>query len=36
MPADYDSLENMIKMADDALYSAKERGRGTFLVAEPM
>ena len=34
MPADYDSLENMIKTADGALYSAKERGRGTFLVAE--
>ncbi len=35
MPADYDSLEDMIKLADEALYSAKERGRGTFVVNCP-
>ncbi|SHK29540.1 diguanylate cyclase (GGDEF) domain-containing protein [Marinobacter antarcticus] len=32
MPADYDSLENMIKTADEALYSVKERGRGRSIV----
>lgn len=35
MPAAYDSLENMIKTADEALYSAKERGRGMFVVNCP-
>ncbi|SOB78181.1 diguanylate cyclase (GGDEF) domain-containing protein [Marinobacter sp. LV10R510-11A] len=35
LPTDYGSLENMIKAADEALYSAKEKGRGTFVVAEP-
>lgn len=33
--ADFDSLEEMIKAADDALFCAKNRGRGTFVVAEP-
>lgn len=33
--ADFDSVEEMIQAADEALYCAKNRGRGTFVVAEP-
>lgn len=32
---DFDSLGDMIRMADEALYCAKERGRATYVVAEP-
>ncbi|MDO6442803.1 MULTISPECIES: GGDEF domain-containing protein [unclassified Marinobacter] len=31
-PEDFGSLEGMIQAADQALYLAKERGRGTFVV----
>lgn len=33
--ADFSSLEDMILAADQALYCAKNMGRGTFFVAEP-
>jgi len=33
--ADFDSLEDMILAADQALFCAKDKGRGTFVVAEP-
>lgn len=35
LAADFDSLEDMILAADQALYRAKNKGRGTFVVAEP-
>ncbi len=35
LAAGFGSLESMIRAADEALYCAKEKGRGTFVVAEP-
>ncbi len=34
LAADFDSLDDMIRMADEALYCAKNGGRGTFVVAD--
>jgi diguanylate cyclase (GGDEF)-like protein len=35
LAGEFDSLGDMIRMADEALYCAKKKGRATFVVAEP-